>query len=411
MDFSPRDKTLLAGGSSTPAGVQLIDTRKISVLVVGAGVSGLTTALCLRCRGFKTTVVAEKFAPEVTSVVAGALWEWPPAVCGYHHDQLSLARSKEWCMTSYNIFADLAKNQETGVFLRPVVFYFRRKVEESAQNLAKMDELKNKVRQFRHDPAMIEEHNVNPRIGLKDAYSHLAPMVDTDVYMAWLLKSLRATGCRIIRRRINCRIRDQEQQLKREFGADLIVNCAGLGARDLAAEYMYPLRGALVRVLNDGITMPRIRKAHCISHDETRNDQDIIFIVPRGHNMLVLGGLAEPDEWGLDIGLDNYQPVRDMYARCLEFLPILKQARIDPNEPVRAGLRPFRKQNVRLDHEQDTGIIHNYGHGGAGVTFSWGCALEVVELAERLFACSRERVNLGNLTHSKAGYRPFSAEV
>lgn len=127
--------------------------------------------------------------------------------------------------------------------------------------------------------------------------------------------------------------------------------------------------------------------------------------------MLVLGGLAEPDEWGLDIGLDNYQPVRDMYARCLEFLPILKQARIDPNEPVRAGLRPFRKQNVRLDHEQDTGIIHNYGHGGAGVTFSWGCALEVVELAERLFACSRERVNLGNLTHSKAGYRPFSAEA
>ena len=53
------------------------------VLVIGAGVSGLTTSLCLLRRGFAVIVVAEKFAPYITSVVAGALWEWPPAVCGY----------------------------------------------------------------------------------------------------------------------------------------------------------------------------------------------------------------------------------------------------------------------------------------------------------------------------------------
>ena len=54
------------------------------VLVIGAGVSGLTSALCLSRRGFDVTVVADRFAPRVTSVVAGALWEWPPAVCGHH---------------------------------------------------------------------------------------------------------------------------------------------------------------------------------------------------------------------------------------------------------------------------------------------------------------------------------------
>lgn len=43
------------------------------VLVIGAGVSGLTTSLCLFRKGFKVTVVAEKFAPEITSVVAAAL--------------------------------------------------------------------------------------------------------------------------------------------------------------------------------------------------------------------------------------------------------------------------------------------------------------------------------------------------
>ena len=74
--------------------------RSERVLVIGAGVSGLTSALCLRRRGFAVTVVAESFAPRVTSVVAGALWEWPPAVCGYHRDVDSLARSKVWCRTS-----------------------------------------------------------------------------------------------------------------------------------------------------------------------------------------------------------------------------------------------------------------------------------------------------------------------
>ena len=67
----------------------------------------------------------------------------------------------------------------------------------------------------------------------------------------------------------------------------------------------------------------------------------------------------------------------------MNFLPILKKAQLDSAEPVRAGLRPFRAESVRLEHVSGTAIIHNYGHGGAGVTFSWGCAGEVAELAHR----------------------------
>jgi D-amino-acid oxidase len=43
-------------------------------LVIGAGVAGLTTALSLKERGISPIVVAENFAPDLTSVVAGALW-------------------------------------------------------------------------------------------------------------------------------------------------------------------------------------------------------------------------------------------------------------------------------------------------------------------------------------------------
>jgi len=355
-----------------------------SVLVIGAGVSGLTSALCLAREGFEVTVVADLFAPQVTSVVAGALWEWPPAVCGHQHDRISLSRSKAWCETSYEIFADLAGNPATGVFFRPVTFYFKRPIEDDGWQREKMAELAGKVRQFKHDPTVIPANGINTELGLCDAYTHLTPMVDTDVYMNWLLGEGRRAGCRIVKRKLSGSLREQAEALGREYGVDAIVNCTGLGARELAGEPMHPLRGALIRVRNDGGSMPRVTQAHCVSHDGSSQEPGFIFIVPRGEDMLVLGGLAEPDEWGLDIGLHNYEPIRAMHRRCIEFMPALKDAEIDAAEPVRVGLRPFRNSGVRLEPEAGTRIVHNYGHGGSGVTFSWGCALEVVERIEEL---------------------------
>ena len=65
--------------------------------------------------------------------------------------------------------------------------------------------------------------------------------------------------------------------------------------------------------------------------------------------------------------------------KCSEILPDL--ADIEIIEEL-VGLRPGRT-SVRLDKEIISGrpLIHNYGHGGSGVTLSWGCADSVVELA------------------------------
>lgn len=56
--------------------------------------------------------------------------------------------------------------------------------------------------------------------------------------------------------------------------------------------------------------------------------------------------------------------------------------------PPIAGLRPYRLETFRLEPESGPVggkfIVHNYGHGGAGITVSWGCALEVLDvLAKR----------------------------
>ncbi len=356
------------------------------VLVIGAGVVGLTSALCLRRRGFAVTVIADRFAPRVTSVVAGALWEWPPAVCGHHHDQVSLARSKAWAATSYGTFADLAGDPATGVFLRPATFYTKRPIAEDPGHRAKVEELAGHVRAFRHDPALIAENGVNPGLGLEDAYTYLAPMIDTDVYMGWLLDRARAAGCTIVERKVVGPLRGQEEALARQYGAEAIVNGSGLGARELAEDPMSPLRGAIIRIMNDGRAMPRLTQAHCIAHDDADADRGFLFIVPRGDDRAVLGGFAEPDEWDLDIGLHNYEPIRAIYRRCIEFLPTLADAEIDAAEPVRVGLRPFRSRNVRLEREPGSRIVHNYGHGGSGVTFSWGCALETADRVAQLLA-------------------------
>ncbi|MBV8992980.1 MAG: FAD-binding oxidoreductase [Pseudonocardiales bacterium] len=247
-----------------------------------------------------------------------------------------------------------------------------------------MKELADHVLGFVHSPELIEDNGVNPDSGMVDAYTFLAPVIDTDRYLSWLHRQVAAVGCALFRRRISGDLHSQEQQLRRTFAADLLINCTGMGAHELAGDKdMSPHRGAVIRVDNSGEVMPRITAAHCVANDPSTDHQDMIFIVPRGENLLVLGGLVEPGEWGINVGLD-YAPIRDLLRRNVEFLPMLSAARLDHADPLRVGLRPYRGHSVRLEHELGTGIIHNYGHGGAGVSLSWGCAEHVAQLASRL---------------------------
>jgi glycine/D-amino acid oxidase-like deaminating enzyme len=66
----------------------------------------------------------------------------------------------------------------------------------------------------------------------------------------------------------------------------------------------------------------------------------------------------------------------------------------DPNAPGAciAGVRPYRNGSYRLDAETDAGkfIVHNYGHGGAGITLSWGCAAKVRDIVQSRVAVSHD---------------------
>lgn len=370
-----------------PAAKSPNGSPKPRVLVIGAGVSGLTTSICLRRAGFEVVIVADRFAPNLTSVAAGALWEWPPAVCGKHGTPRSLERSKKWCMIAYNEFKEIeAKygSEATGVYLRDVYFYFKYAIESRPTDLQKMNELKDEVEGFERGLHIIRDSiDLDFQGGIQDAYKHMAPMAHTDMYMKWLFQQVQDLGCDIIQDKITTNVLLSEGELLERFNAQAIVNCAGLGSIATTGDSsMYPLRGALVRVKNQGGI---IDAAHCISHDESSTDeQDIIFIVPRGKDdVVVLGGLAQQDQWKTNLNLD-IPIIRQMYDGCLQFLEELRDLPLDDQEPVRIGLRPFTEKNVCVERVPDTRVFYNYGHGGAGVTLSWGCSAEIVDLIEEM---------------------------
>ncbi|KAG0165952.1 hypothetical protein DFQ28_001520 [Apophysomyces sp. BC1034] len=377
---------------------------KPHALIVGGGVTGLTTAWTLLDKGYRVTVISKEYASEevkITSQIAGALWEWPPAVCGRHTDLISLTNSKRWCIVAWERFDKMAADKElsekSGVKMRLANFFFRTPVSEDPYQLAKMNEIKENVKGFRHDAGIIEELGVSKEFGVVDCYQHLAPVIDTDRYMGWIIDHVKKLGASVLKREVRGDLFQQEDSLLRQYGADILINCTGLAGAELASDNtVYPLRGALVRVINDGTKFPRITQAMSLSLDGREGESDLIFIVPRNDNLLILGGMAEPNKYDLNINLENYQPIRDMYERNVKFYPDLGKGEIDPKYPVAVGLRPFRDTNVKVEREQrvhpgnkKSKLVHSYGQGGAGFSLSFGCADDVLDIVEEILAESK----------------------
>jgi D-amino-acid oxidase len=150
--------------------------------------------------------------------------------------------------------------------------------------------------------------------------------------------------------------------------APIVVNCSGLGARELARDAsMYAIRGQIVRAERGAI------EKFALEHDPAGGTT---YVIPRS-NDCILGGTRE--ERREDLRIDVRQS-EDILRRCTALVPALAKAR-----PLNAvvGLRPGRPVvRLELEHRARGRVVHNYGHGGAGVTLSWGCATEVRNLVK-----------------------------
>ncbi|KAI4600476.1 hypothetical protein KJ359_000831 [Pestalotiopsis sp. 9143b] len=245
------------------------------------------------------------------------------------------------------------------------------------------------VRGFYRSADLIDERRVDPAYGAVDAYELLAPIIDTDKAMEWLTGLVRRKGAQLVTETISEDLLGIEDDLRARFAADVIINCTGLEGQLLAGDStVYPIRGGLIRVINDGSDFPKVEAALTITADAVHDANEIVFLVPRNDNILLIGGIAEPQKWDLDLTLDS-PIIRRMRERCEAFLPSLKSARVDPDYPLAQGLRPFRGNNVRVERELrkvGSRIVHSYGQGGAGWSLSFGCAQDVAALVEETLA-------------------------
>lgn len=208
--------------------------------------------------------------------------------------------------------------------------------------------------------------------GFSVVYEALLPHIDMTRYVAWLEGHALALGISIEQRRV-WSFDDLFQE-----SPGVIVNCTGLGSRELASDAaMTPMRGQVLHVRNTlGLESSL--------HDEPMGDiVTYIFAFPKH---LVLGGTYEPG-----VGTDTTEPeaIDEILKRCCSLLRADGHSRwrdLGRDEIKRvAGLRPARvvgnsAEAIRLEVERRASghaIVHNYGHGRSGVTLSWGCAADV----------------------------------
>lgn len=306
------------------------------VIVVGAGVIGLTSAVRLAEAGHRVDVLARDLPRETTSAVAAALW--------YPYLALPQDRVTAWAARSYEVFAALAATPGSGVRMQAGTEVFRSATPDPWWRGAVPE-----LRRVTLDGQLPAAY--------ADGWRFVAPVVEMPVYLDWLVARLAELGGTLTRLSLGGLARP------RDGGADVVVACAGLGARLFADDRsVVPVRGQVVLVRQVGL-----REWWLDTDSDTPT-----YVVPRASD-IVIGGTEEHGEWSRTPDPETARAILD---RAAALVPELGDATVVRHQ---VGLRPARP-SVRLEREGD--VVHCYGHGGAGVTLSWGCADEVVGLVE-----------------------------
>lgn len=312
------------------------------IKIIGCGVSGITSAICLLEAGYKVSVITKKMPQNTTSAVAAAIW--------FPYQIMPRQKANEWSLATYRKFEQLAQVENSGVSMSPLKLYLKSESEawwKKSFPEGKLSKL--------NPSALPGQFSVG--------YEAIVPISETQIYLDFLMDRFTELGGRVETGQV-----DDISTLGLHHFA--VVNCTGLGARKLLNDReMYPIYGQIVKVdLQDGVT------SMTAEHPVSERPHEVAYIIRRS-DCLVLGGTAIKGK-ETDSVEDQYTP--GIIQRCRELESKLKEVNI---QSVSAGLRPGRT-SVRL--ERIGNIIHNYGHGGGGYTVSWGCAEEVVSLVKEI---------------------------
>lgn len=358
------------------------------IIVIGGGVSGVTTALTLQLLGYDTEIITQKKPtdifdknahPEFSSLFPSASMI-PHSV---YSDQLETIFK-----TSQAFFYELHKLTFPGLVMHKHFEIFEDDPGNPLYrnwmlNLRTIDEL---------EPKTIPQRKNSPNL---HGWVFDCIFADWPLYFPALIQAYKESGGQIIQQKV-------ERSDLNELSADVIVNCSGTGSPELfddPVEKQLIMRGHLLH--KPDVNLITNNQDEIISYNYTpkisvytdqQGDACDVYCYPRKDGW-VLGGSRQAgqlgqQQWPQKSNSDYYEidgisfpkPIIDLnneilsqtFGRSLEFSEELSPS---------VGYRYIRSTNngLRLDQETVSGktIYHNYGHGGAGVTLSWGCALEI----------------------------------
>ena len=307
----------------------------MDVLVIGSGVIGLTTGICLAEAGLSVRIRTAAEPAQTTSAAAGAVWGAvkvgpPDRVLG-------------WGQTGLETLTKLAAEPGTGV------------------RIGAGREISRHPLEPYYWTSLLTDLRLCTEAELPGDYTHgwyyTAPLVNMPVYLEYLRARFAQAGGTI-------EVAPAGSLRELAGAAPVVVNCSGVAAHQLVPDpTVVPVRGQVVIAANPGI------EEFLISRDP--EPPWITYLFPHGDE-IVLGGTNDEGNWDTEPQDDVAERI---LASCGALDPRLRGVKV---LGYRVGLRPCRPQ-VRLESEPFGGGVlwHNYGHGGAGVSMAWGCAAEI----------------------------------
>nr|XP_016927786.1 D-aspartate oxidase [Drosophila suzukii] len=329
-----------------------------NIAVIGAGVNGVSSAIKIlehykseAKTPIRVTILSEAFSPNTTGDGSAGLWG--PYLLG----GTSQSKVYKWSKSMHKFLEEIwlsGDAGEAGVCLLPCIRLttspadtvgdFWRDIVYGAMDLSQKQ---------------LAEYNQGRRVKFTSGLSFITYTSEPIKLLPYLMKRFARNGGAVVRKRItdlDAFVADSEY--------DVIVNCSGLGSRTLLKDNdMYAVRGQVSRV-----------KANWIFSAVLDESDDGHYIIPNTETV-VLGGTHQERDYNTQVCPKDKKIIVE---GCCRYVPGLEHTDVVCDW---VGLRPGRTE-LRLEAERRGSklLIHNYGHGGSGVTLCWGCADDVLDI-------------------------------
>ncbi|XP_028146929.1 D-aspartate oxidase [Diabrotica virgifera virgifera] len=331
----------------------------LKIAVVGSGIIGLTTGIELlkSVNNAEITIVAEGFNTDTCSWAAAGIFRPGHGFTGPNREI-----TQKWIDDSYYYWKNIRDSVEAAeAGVTEISGYTFSNREKSIVRNAFIEKLVPIYRK-----ATEKELTTLCPDSYKYGSFYKTLVTDSTVHLPWATNKFKSLGGKILKRHVNNLVSLGDQY-------DIVVNCAGLGAKKLCNDpHLTPIRGQVIKV-----NAPWVKMFFYAESDT--------YIIP-GFNHVTLGGTRQYDSYNSEVDKYDGMSIRE---RCERLVPSLK-----PATEVRqvVGLRPHRTI-VRVEKEilltaggKKVKVVHNYGHGGYGVTTAPGTSLYACDLVKEIWA-------------------------